>query len=175
MDKYKENFEKGAQRYIKLLEEIKWFDNPHVNKEEIIERISNTTFPPYYATYLTQLAYESDYSGEDQLTDVLNAVMQFIPNSEFEINEGGIIIKINDNEYPIKLNVEKFEVGEGSESFVETTINEILKNEGSNYLFFELPPDDEVSSLIFVKPEIYKLALEKGIIPDFMGYYAVNY
>lgn len=175
MDKYKDNFEKGAEHYIKLLDEIEWFINPYVNKEEIIEQIMNSTFSPYYGTYLSQLAYQSEYGGEDQLNDVLNSVIQFIPNSTFEIIKDGVIFRVNDNEYPIELNVEEFEVGEGSESFVETVINEILKTEGSAFLFYELPPADEVSSLIFVKPEIYKLALEKGVIPDFMGYYAVNY
>lgn len=175
MDKYKENFEKGAEYYIKLLEEIKWFDNPHVKKDEIIEKISKSAFPPYYATYLTQLAYESESDGEDQLNDVLNSITQFVPNSDFEITEDGVMFRINDNEYLIEVDVEEFEVGEGRESFVETVINEILRKENSEYFFYELPPDDQVASLIFAKLEVYKDALEKGVIPDFMGYYAVNY
>lgn len=32
MDIYKENFEKGAEHYINLLNEINWFDNPYVDK-----------------------------------------------------------------------------------------------------------------------------------------------
>ena len=175
MDKYKENFENGAEHYIKLLEDIKWFNNPFINKEEIIEKINNSNFPPYYATYLTQFSYDAEYGGEDQLNDVLNTVTRIIPNSKFEIIDDGIILTINGNNYTILLEIDEFEVGEGRESFIETEINEILKKENSEYLFYELPPADESASLIFVKPEVYKDALEKGVIPDFMGYYAVNY
>jgi len=50
-----------------------------------------------------------------------------------------------------------------------------LDKENLEYRFYNLPPDDEACSFIFVKPEVYKKALEKRVIPDFMGYYAVNY
>lgn len=174
MDKYKANFEQGAEHYINLLEEINWFDNPYVNKEELIEQINESTYPPYFGTFLSQLGYLSEYGGEDQLNDVLNAVVQFIPNSDFAIEENGVLFRVNGNEYPIELNVEDFEVGEGQESFVETVINEILRRENSEYQFYELPHSDEASSLIFVKPEVYKKAVETGVIPDEMGYYLIN-
>jgi hypothetical protein len=175
MDKYKENFEKGATHYIKMLEEINWFDNPHVKKEEVINNLNKSTFPPYFGTYLRQLGFTTDYEGQDQLEDVLNATLEFIPNSSFEINEDGLLIKVNGNEYILDIDINEFEAGEGEEGFVETELNEILEKENIEYRFYNLPPDDETCSFIYTKPEIYKNALEKGIIPDFMGYYAVNY
>lgn len=86
-----------------------------------------------------------------------------------------IVFTVGGNEYSIQLNIEEFEAGEGETGFVETKINEILDKENFEYRFYNLPPDDETCSFIFVKPEVYKKALEKGVIPDFMGYYAVNY
>ena len=175
MDKYKENFEKGATHFIEMLEKIDWFNNPYVKKEEVINSINKSTFPPYFGTYLRQLGFTTDCEGKDQLEDVLNATLEFIPNSSFEITEDRVLIKINENEYKLDIDIYEFEAGEGDEGFVETELNDILEKENIEYRFYNLPPDDETCSYIFTKPEIYKNALENGIIPDFMGYYAVNY
>lgn len=175
MDIYKENFEKGAEHYINLLTEINWFDNPYVDKDKLINTIKNSTFPPYYSTYLRQLSFVSEYRGEDQLNDVLNLLLKFIPNSNYNINENGVTLTIENSEYTILLNIEEFEAGEGKDGFVETKINDILNNENLDYRFYNLPPDDETCSFIFVKPAVYKKALKEGVIPEFMGYYAVNY
>ena len=175
MDIYKENFEKGAVHFIDLLYEINWFDNPYLDKDEIVNQIKACTFPPYYGTYLRQLGFSSEYGGEEQLIDILNILIEFIPNSSYEINAYGVKLYIGNNDYDIVLNVAEFAVGEGEDGFLETTINEILDSENLVYRFYELPPDDDNCSFVFVKPEVYKKALEKGVIPDFFGYYAVNY
>ena len=175
MDKYKENFEKGTEHYIKLLEEIKWFDNPYVEKDKVIENITKCTFPPNYSTYLRQIGYLTDYAGIFQLTGVLDETLKFIPDSRYEITDNTLTVFVKDEDYIFDFDVNEFEAGEGIEGFAEAYLNQILEKEGIEYRFYELPPDDETVSLIFVKPEVYKQAIKYGIIPDFLGYFAVNY
>lgn len=175
MDKYKNNFEKGAQHYIELLEGINWFDSPYVNKEELIQTLEACTFAPYYGTCLTQYGFDSAYSGLDLLQDVLDFIQRLIPDFQFEILESQILITLNGNRYSIDVDVDSFELDESPTSFFDLVINPILEKEKSTYFFYELPPSDQCFSLIFAKPEVYNQAIEKGVIPDFMGYYAVNY
>lgn len=175
MDKYKENFEKGPQHYIQLLEEINWFSSPYVNKEELLTTIENCTFPPYYGTYLAQYAFDSAYDGLDLLEDVLHYIQRIIPTFQFEILTDKILITFTETTYPIPLDIASFELGESPTNFFEEVINPLLEQEQSAYLFYELPPSDQCSSLVFVKPEVYNQAIERGVIPDFMGYYAINY
>ncbi len=175
MDKYKENFEKGPQHYIQLLEEINWFSSPYVNKEELLTTIENCTFPPYYGTYLAQYAFDSEYDGLDLLEDVLNYIQQVIPTFQFEIQTDKILVSFSDTTYSIPLDIASFELGESPTNFFELAINPLLEQEKSAYFFYELPPADQCSSLVFAKPAVYNQALERGVIPDFMGYYAINY
>lgn len=93
----------------------------------------------------------------------------------FNIDEKSIHLKVGRFTENIIVNYDELEVGEGTDSFVATVINPFLHKAGVKFQFYEMPPDDETASLIFVKPEKYKTAIEKGLIPDFMGYYAVNY
>lgn len=175
MDLYKDNFEKGVDHYINQLEEINWFDSPYVNKEETVTALKACTFAPYYGTYLTHYDFDSAYSGPDLLQDVLGFIQRLIPDFQFEILESQILITLNGNRYSIDIDVDSFELDESPTNFFDLMINPILVKEKSAYLFYELPPADQCSSIVFVKPAVYDQAIEKGLIPDFMGYYAMNY
>jgi len=180
MDKYKELFDKGANAYIEVLISIEWFDNLYVDKDKIISDIKSCKYPPYFATYLEQWGLMVDVGyDEDYFTDLMNGICQFIPNSSYyfmkDEEEFYIVFTIGENVYDIKIDFNEFVFGKGDDGdcFLNYFINTILEKEQSEYRFYEMPPDDETGSYIFVKPETYQKALDLGVIPDCMGYYAV--
>ncbi len=175
MDKYKSVFKKGNKNYIDELNKIDWFENPYINTQEIKKEIMDCSFQPYLATRLMQTGYTHDFYGTEQVEHIFDCLKKVFNDLEYEIKENSILIKISDYSENVEINFEEFEAGEGDDSFVSTVINPFLIKVGLEYQFYEMPPDDETASLIFVTPKKYKSATAKGLIPDFMGYYAVNY
>ncbi|MEO1033367.1 MAG: hypothetical protein AAFX55_18405 [Bacteroidota bacterium] len=175
MDKYKSVFEKGNQNYIDELHKIDWFQNPYINAQEMESEIMECSFLPYLATRLRQTGYTLDFYGTEQVEHIFDCLKKVLKDLDYEINENSVSIKINDYSEHVEINFDEFEAGEGDDSFVATIINPFLNKAGFEYQFYEMPLDDETASFIFVTPEKYKTAIEKGLIPDFMGYYAVNY
>ena len=181
MDKYKTLFEKGKDAYISALEDINWFDNNFISKEKIIQEINNCSFAPYYLLTLEQLSFDSEgfEEGKDAFIDLMKLIMNFIDKANFEIQgtheEFTIKTLVNGNSYDYKVVTNDFFFGEGENSFINQYINKILEQENFENRFYELPPADQAARYIFVKPERYNNAIEAGIIPDFLGYLAVNY
>jgi hypothetical protein len=175
MDIYKALFEKGNENYIKTLHQIGWFENPYINAEELKKEIRECTFQPYLATKLLQVSYVEESYGSEQVTAIFDALNEVLKDLQFEIKENAILLTLGEYSEQIEIDFEAFEVGEGEDSFVATVINPFLKKANMAYQFYELPPDDESASFIFVTPEKYTKALQVGLIPDFMGYFAVNY
>lgn len=181
MDKYEELFKKGADAYVEALIRTGWFDSPYVDEHEVINSIKSCKAPYHFATRLTQAALILD-SGFNQFLfdELMDTVCQFVSKSSYSFTKEGtdlyIVLTINGNNYTIKIDLMEFEYGEGNEDscFMNYFINKALDEEQLEYRFYELPPDDEAHSYVFVKPETYRKALEFGVIPDFLGYYVVN-
>jgi hypothetical protein len=161
-DKYKELFEKGADTYIETLINIDWFDNPHIDKSEMMNKIKSCGYAPYFSTCLWQSILEVNCAyGEPFFEAFMNMICQFIPKSSYSfIKENDklyIILTIDKNIYKTKIDMGDFEFLDGDDD------NCIL-----NYFI------NKMGLYIFVKPETYQKALKIGVIPEFMGYYAVN-
>jgi hypothetical protein len=92
-----------------------------------------------------------------------------------KVQEFTIIFTVGENKYSIEIDIEDFDFGEGEYGFIADSINAILKNEKRKFLFYEMPPDAQTTSYIFVEPSKYKNAIELGLIPYFMVCFAVNY
>lgn len=183
MDKYKNLFEKGKDAYLSALESINWFDNKYLSKEKIIRELEECNFPPYYLLSLSQVSFDSEGFDEeiDSYKNLMKQLTFFSPNSKFTIEgtveDFSISTIINNNEYKIEINdsIKKDDLIYDNTELVIEYIDNIIVQEIFEYKFYELPPADQAYNLIFVKPEIYNKALEIGIIPDFIGYLAVNY
>jgi hypothetical protein len=178
MDKYKELFEKGSKAYIAALERINWFDNLYVDKENIVTQIEACTFPPYFATHLSQMVFAVEFIGEELFEDCFNEVVKFLPGSSYNLQREEnclhVCVSLKSGEYKTSIDLQDFDFADFDNFFCDF-INQLSNAENSEYRFYELPPDDESAQYIYVKPEVYKQALDLGIIPDFMGYFAVNY
>lgn len=176
VDKYKNVFEKGADNYIELLETINWFDNPYLEKKEIIKDIKECDFLPYLATTLVQTRHVLDFFGAEQIKYMLESLKEdIIKDLKFKMSNNILKLELNGCIEVLEIPLDDFEVGEGEDSFISRFINPFIKKAGISYQFFNMPPDDENASLIFVKENTYREAIEIGVIPDFIGYFAVNY
>jgi hypothetical protein len=175
MDIYKATFEKGTENYIAALDKIGWFENPYINASAMKNEIMECTFLPYLATKLIQTSYVIEFEGADQVAHILDALQTVLKDLTYEITETAILLKLHNHSAHIEIDFDEFDPGEGEDSFVAMVINPFLREAQVTYQFYELPPDDEAAGLIFVTPEHYKKAIEIGLIPDFMGYFAVNY
>jgi hypothetical protein len=181
MDNYKSLFEQGKNAYLKALEAINWFDNPYVSKTQIIKNIQECGFDPYLVLTLTQVSYDSEGFNEDinAIKSLMDQYIKFIPTGSYRFEGSNrqykLITTVNNNNYDYQIDLDTFDPENVETYFVGDYINKILERENIIYRFYELPPGGQDAALIYVTPSMYNKAIEIGLIPDFIGYLAVNY
>jgi hypothetical protein len=90
MDKYKDAFEKGADNYIETLQKIGWFNNPFIDKDQVITNLRNCHFSPYLSTQLTQMRVDPEDISRFFFENCLTYICEFIPCSPFDFEGSGV-------------------------------------------------------------------------------------
>jgi hypothetical protein len=187
MDKYKNLTSKGKVAYLEALKNIGWFDFSNNTKEEIGDRIDhelnkskeNADFMfCLYDLWFDREGFEEDDDYKFLLEEIIEIIKLncklTVEYSKFE-NNIKIQIKTENNVYTYYVNNFRYVSGWIDEKIIEVYINyDLLYGEKTNKIFIELPSSDQTVQFVYMPEEIYKKAIEVGIIPedkDYFNYY----
>lgn len=178
IDKYSKLVSQGYSHYLELLRELNWFDNSSITEDEMIKRLK--IIPHEYMVFaLTELEFEADGFGDcnaypplidELLKHIAPAVTWSIACNE-QLNSVHITIQGEKSKYVYSIEIRDKWFDNG---FIEEFLNNtVLPKEHIAKRFHALPPCDESVCFLFITDKLYHKAIEEGIIPNQMGYFAL--
>jgi hypothetical protein len=175
MDKYVELTSKGKNEYLKVLENIGWFNFSSNTKDEINNRLNESEKTEDFMFCLYDLWFDTEgFEDSDDYRFLLEQIMEIIKLTEYKLNVE--YIKQNDL---VKIKMETknsiythyANLIEDSSRIEDNVINEFINNkllvgENTGKKFIQLPSSDQTIQFVYMPGNIFQKAIENGIIPE---------
>lgn len=179
MDKYKNLTSKGKDEYLKVLENIGWFNFSSVSKDIINERIKKIEENERFVYCLYDLSFDAEgFEDADSYKSLLEEMIKIIGLKDYKIN-----VKKNSKKNAINIEIETKnnlyvhfvdldETGDWIDwAVIDYYINSLLVGENIDKQFLPIPPEDQTVQFVFIDEKIYERAKKIGIIPENQGYF----
>lgn len=178
IDKYNKLVSEGYSLYLEQLKELNWFDNSSITEDEMIKRLKIIPYE-YMVFALTEVEFDTESFGDcnaypaiiDQLLKLVDSTFTWDVACNEQLNSVYITIKGDKSKYVYAIEVrDKWFDNNFIEKFLNNTV---LPKEQITKRFYALPPCDGSLCFLSITDKLYQKAIDRGIIPNNMSYFAL--
>lgn len=159
--------------YLKTLEEIEWFNHPQNDQKRLTNKINESEGDYYLDLHHFSFFSEDFFSEEDykKLFDELEQVTGLkVVGTEIHTDENENTISVtgnaNEKAYAMTFDLDEFAMVPQ----VEEQLNDLFEQLNLDSRLLWLPLESDIYFYVFIPVQLYKRAVEKGIIPEESDY-----